>query len=44
VFILDADSFAEASRDTDAIEHMTRVETGTRVTLQPYAVARLRLA
>jgi hypothetical protein len=44
VFILDADSFAGASRDTDAIEHMTHVETGTRVTLQPYAVARLRLA
>lgn len=44
IFILDAESFVEASQDTNAIEHMTRVATGTRVELQPYAVARMRLA
>ena len=44
LFQLDADSFATAARDPDALSSLTRAATGTELTLPAYAVARIRLA
>ena len=44
VFLLDADSFAAAAEDANALETLTRATTATTIALGPYAVARLRLS
>jgi len=43
VTVLDADGFVAAASDQDAMAHLTRSVVGGRLSLGPYAVARLRL-
>jgi hypothetical protein len=44
VFILDADSFVEATQDPDAAERLSSPFSGDRLHLGPYAVAQIRLS
>ena len=43
-FVLDADSFAAAAADSFARDSLAKAFTESRITLAPFAVARLRLA
>jgi hypothetical protein len=43
IFVLDAETFAEAAADPDAAEHLAKPFAGGTVELGPYAVASLKL-
>ncbi|KAA0970236.1 hypothetical protein FPY71_06810 [Aureimonas fodinaquatilis] len=42
LFLLDADSFAQAAQEEDSLDSMTKAFSAKTLTLPPYAVARLR--